>query len=169
MIINQRQHNRVCFNRQLLRIDVDSAEPYTIPPDNPFVDDPDVLDEIWALGVRNPWGIDFNPANGDLYIADVGDLTSEELNFQPGTAAGGANYGWPCYEGYEPHDATACAPDAELTAPIYAYGHADGRCAITGGYVYHGQSFPAWFGAYLSPISAQATCSLSSAAAASGK
>lgn len=134
---------------KLLRIDVDSAEPYAIPPDNPFVDDPDVLDEIWALGVRNPWGIDFNPANGDLYIADVGDLTSEELNFQPGTAAGGANYGWPCYEGYEPHDATACAPDAELTAPIYAYGHTDGRCAITGGYVYHGQSFPGWFGAYL--------------------
>lgn len=134
---------------KLLRIDVDSAEPYAIPPDNSFVDNPDVLDEIWAMGLRNPWGINFDDVSGDLYIADVGSYSWEEVNFQSGGAVGGANYGWPCYEGFEPGDDTACEPDAVLTSPIHAYGHVNGRCAITGGHVYRGQLFPDWKDNYL--------------------
>ncbi len=57
---------------KILRIDVDGGEPYIIPPDNPFVNDPEALDEIWALGLRNPWRFSFDRVTGDLFIADVG-------------------------------------------------------------------------------------------------
>ena len=67
----------------MLRLDVDSGEPYTIPADNPFVGDPDIRDEIWAMGLRNPWRYSFDRLTGDLYIADVGQNLYEEVNLQP--------------------------------------------------------------------------------------
>ena len=114
---------------KIIRIDVRGAtpeQPYRIPPDNPFVNNPDARPEIWAYGLRNPWRMDFAP-DGRLFIADVGEVKQEEISL----AAAGANLGWPmcegnlCEEGME-------ADDDGLTAPIYTYGRGDG-CAIIGG------------------------------------
>ena len=87
---------------KILRIDVDGTSgdlPYSIPPDNPFVDQPGARPEIWALGVRNPWRFSFDRDTGDLWIGDVGSATYEEVNQQPGASAGGENYGWDQMEG----------------------------------------------------------------------
>lgn len=133
---------------KLLRIDVNSAEPYAIPPDNPFVDDPSIRDEIWALGLRNPWAISFDPATGDLYIPDVGQVEMEEINYQSVTAGGGQNYGWPCLEGTLPYQATACESGVVYTPPIHTYRHG-AACSVTGGVVYHGRDLPDLEGSYL--------------------
>src|SRR5215217_1845812 len=89
---------------KLLRIDVNGSSnglPYSIPPDNPFVDQPGALPEIWAFGVRNPWRFSFDQVTGDLWIGDVGSATYEEVNYQPGASPGGENYGWNLMEGPE--------------------------------------------------------------------
>jgi glucose/arabinose dehydrogenase len=132
----------------MLRLDVDSAQPYGIPAGNPFIADPTVRDEIWAIGLRNPWRYSFDRLTGDLYIADVGQNQYEEVNYQPVAAPGGQNYGWPIMEG------THCFPEgrtceqAGLVQPVVEYNHSQG-CSVTGGYVYRGQAFPAMTGIYL--------------------
>ncbi|HET8797114.1 MAG TPA: PQQ-dependent sugar dehydrogenase, partial [Thermoanaerobaculia bacterium] len=78
---------------KMLRIDID-AEPYAIPPSNPFAGQPGRRGEIWASGLRNPWRFSFDRVNGDLWIADVGQGQWEEIDFQPYTSIGGENYGW---------------------------------------------------------------------------
>ena len=135
----------------MLRIDVNAsrvAERYRVPPGNPFVGVAGVLPEIWAYGLRNPWRYSFDPANGDLYIADVGQNRFEEVSVHSGTAVGGQNYGWPRMEGevcYRP--ATGCNTGS-LVLPAYTYDHNEG-CSITGGYVYRGSAIPALRGRYL--------------------
>ena len=85
---------------KVIRIDVNPVHgTYAIPGDNPFVGNGSVRDEIWALGLRNPWRIGFDSKTGDLFIADVGQGEMEEVNFQPGTSTGGENYGWSIMEG----------------------------------------------------------------------
>ena len=84
---------------KMLRIDVDAGVPYAIPPDNPFVGDPNARDEIWAYGLRNPWRFSFDRVTGDLLIGDVGQGSWEEIDLQPSTSAGGENYGWRLMEG----------------------------------------------------------------------
>ncbi|NDJ62713.1 MAG: PQQ-dependent sugar dehydrogenase [Chloroflexi bacterium] len=128
----------------MLRIDI-NAETYTIPPDNPFIGNPEYLPEIWAVGVRNPWRFSFDRATGDLYIGDVGQLLWEEINFQPATSPGGENYGWSIYEGRELNQETA--PDDEFVMPVFQYEHALG-CSVTGGYVYRGDALPELHGVY---------------------
>ena len=81
--------NRQLLLGSLLRIDVDGAAPYAIPPDNPFVGDASARDEIWAYGLRNVWRFSFDRATGDMYMADVGQNQWEEINFQPADSAGG--------------------------------------------------------------------------------
>lgn len=131
---------------KILRIDVDHAEngrPYAIPADNPFVGSDSSLPEIWAYGLRNPWRFSFDQATGDLYIADVGLWSSEEVNIQENGTPGGRNYGWNIVEGEICHDqerADRCA-SSELTSPVFVYHH-DAGCAIVGGYVYHGVALP---------------------------
>ena len=127
---------------KLLRLDVSnasSANPYDVPPDNPFVGQTGD-DEIWAYGLRNPWRPSFDRATGDLYIADVGQAVYEEVDFQPATSTGGENYGWRCYEADAPYNTSGCVPAATMVFPIYSYSHggSPSRCAITGGYVYRG-------------------------------
>lgn len=129
---------------KLLRIDVNSGDPYGIPPDNPFANGGG-LPEIWAHGLRNPWRFSFDRVTGDLYIADVGQNQWEEVNFVPAGASSGSNFGWDFMEGSHPFEGTA--PDG-LVAPVAEHDHS-GRCSITGGYVYRGQSLPAWQGVYL--------------------
>jgi glucose/arabinose dehydrogenase len=131
---------------KVLRIDVDGGIPYSIPPANPFIC-PDSLDEIWASGLRNPWRMSFDRLTGDLYIADVGQGSWEEINFQSGESIGGENYGWRLKEGFHCYNPpTDCDPGG-LTDPITEYSHTDG-CSITGGYVYRGCAIPDLKGTY---------------------
>ena len=133
---------------KMLRIDVDHGAPYSIPPDNPFVGAGDPLDEIWALGLRNPWRYSFDRVTGDLYIADVGQNSREEVDFQPAGTAGGENYGWRCMEGTACTGLSGCVcHSAELVQPIYDYDHSQG-CSITGGFVYRGCAIPELQGTY---------------------
>ena len=122
---------------KILRIDV-ATNTYTIPPDNPFVGDPAKLDEIWALGLRNPWRFSFDRQTGDLYIADVGQGSREEIDFQPAASTGGENYGWRCKEGTQDFNFSGDCANQILEPPIYEYGHAAGDCSVTGGFLYRG-------------------------------
>jgi glucose/arabinose dehydrogenase len=121
--------------------------PYLIPNSNPFVDDPLVLDEIWALGLRNPWRFSFDRSTDDLYIADVGQGSREEVNFQGTSSLGGENYGWNIMEGSICYNAGSCNM-AGLVLPVVDFDHSLG-CSITGGYVYRGSSIPDLQGTYL--------------------
>lgn len=133
---------------KMLRIDV-NAETYTIPPDNPFVDDPAYKPEIWALGLRNPWRFSFDRQTGDLYIADVGQWLWEEIDFQPADSPGGQNYGWSAYQGnHEYLEQPQPVDPASLTPPVVEYDHGLG-CSVTGGYVYRGKALPDLHGVYI--------------------
>jgi hypothetical protein len=105
-------------------------------------------DEIWALGTRNPWRFSFDRATGDLYIADVGQGTWEEVNRQPAASNGGENYQWRCFEGFHVFNSTTDCSQGTSTPPIFEYDHSAGNCSITGGYVYRGPAFPAMRGLY---------------------
>ena len=134
---------------KMLRIDVSSnTGTYSIPVDNPFAGNPAYRPEIWALGFRNPWRFSFDRETGDLFIADVGESTNEEVNFQPAASAGGANYGWNIMEGLHCFNAATC-DQTGLTLPVVEYEHVSGNCSITGGYVYRGSLYPALRGVYL--------------------
>ncbi len=145
---NRAQNGSLLLGK-ILRLDVDTPDgtPYTIPGDNPFVNDPNVRDEIWATGVRNPWRYSFDRGNGDLYIADVGQSNWEEIDFQGYGTGGGQNYGWRCYEGNHPYNTTDCGPSGDYVFPIQEYDHSLG-CSITGGYVYRGCANTALQGTY---------------------
>ncbi len=139
---------------KILRLDVDRGDPYAIPPDNPFVGNPAFLDEIWAYGLRHPWRFSFDLQTGDLWLTDVGQDALEEVDFAPAGGPGGENYGWRVMESSACFDATGCTPtppacgDPSLVLPIHEYPHTEGRCAITGGYVYRGCAIPDLFGTY---------------------
>ncbi|HEX4826086.1 MAG TPA: PQQ-dependent sugar dehydrogenase [Candidatus Polarisedimenticolaceae bacterium] len=135
--------------------------PYTIPPGNPFADGSGGnCDEIFAYGLRNPWRDSFDPANGDLFVGDVGQNCWEEVDWIP-AGTNGQNFGWRNFEGLHCYDsaagcnatssADACAPTCSdpapgghpipngTTLPIYDYSSSvNPQCAITGGYVYRG-------------------------------
>ena len=140
------------LNGKILRIDVESEPPegenYAIPRDNPFLGEPAYLPEIWALGLRNPWRFSFDRLTGDLYIADVGQNSFEEVNFRPADSTGGENYGWNIFEGYECYSANTC-DDTGMTMPVHTYPTADPDCSVTGGYVYRGSEYPFLQGLYI--------------------
>ena len=132
---------------KVLRIDVDGGSPYAIPADNPFIGEPGV-DEMWALGLRNPWRFSFDRLTGDLWIADVGGAIKEEVNFRPVSSGGGENYGWQCYEAS--YQSALCDTSIDFTFPIFEYNHNPftGGYAITGGFVYRGNAYPHLYGYY---------------------
>ncbi|WP_309087893.1 Calx-beta domain-containing protein [Phenylobacterium sp.] len=125
---------------KILRIDVrgddfpgDATRNYAIPASNPFVGK-DGADEVFAMGLRNPWRASFDAA-GNLYIGDVGEDAREEVNIIPAGSAGGQNFGWAAKEG------TIGPTDPKYTDPALEYAHGDGPMvgnSITGGYVYAG-------------------------------
>ena len=131
---------------------VGGASPYyTIPTDNPFVGGSTTADDtVWSYGLRNAWRSCFDRANGDLYIADVGQNAVEEVNYEPSSAAGGRNYGWRCTEGTSCTGLTGCTCNGTtLTAPVRTYAHnAAGGFSITGGNVYRGCAMPDMQGIY---------------------
>jgi hypothetical protein len=143
---------------KMLRMDVDSPSPphaYGIPATNPNAAAGFPLGLIWAKGLRNPWRYSFDRANGDLYIADVGQGVREEVSVQPASSTGGENYGWDIFEGtscHEPAPFPACPnPPLGFTVPVHEYAHsgpAPTGCSITGGVVYRGCSMPNLHGSY---------------------
>ncbi len=143
---NNRSQNKDDLLGKILRIDVDQGDPYGIPADNPFADGGG-RGEVWALGLRNPWRFSFDQKTGNLFIADVGQGEWEEVSLQSATSKGGENYGWRCFEGEHAYRNAAC-PEQPLVYPIIEYGHDEGRCSITGGYMYRGSVYPALQGSY---------------------
>lgn len=137
---------------KLLRIDVNipqgSPVPYLIPPTNPFTGpgtarcdtgsttSGTTCQEIWTIGMRNPWRYSFDHQTGAMWVADVGQGTREEVDV---ITSGGGNYGWRVYEGNlcTGNDPGLCNP-ANYVFPLFDYTHINGRCSITGGYVYRG-------------------------------
>ena len=134
---------------KMLRIDVDARSgslPYGIPQDNPFADKQEFRSEIYALGLRNPWGFSFDPTTGDLWLADVGQDLWEEVNL----IKKGANYGWSDRDGANAafFHAQPFLPDRRYTPPAFAYTHAEG-VSVTGGFVYRSEKHPALTGCFL--------------------
>lgn len=135
----------------VLRLDVrDASEerPYTVPADNPFVDDPGARGEIWAYGLRNPWRMAFDAATGALWLGDVGQSSAEEIDI----IERGANYGWNRFEGFGCFDREQGCDRDGLTMPVFNYSHPDfgrGACSVTGGVVYRANRVPEIANAYL--------------------
>jgi len=138
--------NKLTLLGKILRIDVNSEDPYGIPPDNPFVDKTG-KDEIWVYGLRNPWRFSFDPKTGDLYAADVGQNEWEEINFQSAESKGGENYGWRLLEGFHTFKNDNETNINTLTMPVMEYNHSEG-CSVTGGYVYRGEQYKELDGTY---------------------
>jgi glucose/arabinose dehydrogenase len=132
---------------KLLRIDVDRTEgelAYAIPPDNPFRGRADARPEIWAYGFRNPWRFCFDPINGDLWLADVGQDRVEEVDI----VHRGGNYGWNVYEGFEPFSNQYRKEGCLYVPPVFAYKRKYGN-SVTGGYVYRGDKQSSFYGVYI--------------------
>lgn len=137
--------NPATIHGAILRVDV-SESPFAIPDDNPFVDEDGFLPEIWMFGLRNPWRFSFDRLTGDLYIADVGQEMWEEVNYVSVDEAGGQNFGWNTFEGFETYNVET-ETVGETTDPIAVYDHSQG-CSVTGGYVYRGDALPELNGVY---------------------
>jgi quinoprotein glucose dehydrogenase len=142
--------NLFAMNGKILRIDINTrtgARAYGIPADNPFMDRKEgVRYEIFASGMRNPWGLCFHPDTAKLWCADVGQDLWEEINI----IEAGGNYGWSYREGavafYKRSDAP---PEGTVfKEPIFVYGRGDGL-SITGGFIYQGSRLPALKGYYI--------------------
>ncbi|MEK6221888.1 MAG: PQQ-dependent sugar dehydrogenase, partial [Chloroflexota bacterium] len=134
-------HNVTTLLGTILRVDVDSTtQPYSVPVDNPF-DENSGLPEIWLYGLRNPWRMTFDPLSGDLYIADVGQNTWEEVNFIPEGTPGGLNLGWDYREGFHVFGDQVIG-DVAFYDPVAEYQHKGNGCSVTGGVVYRGEALP---------------------------
>lgn len=133
---------------KVLRLDVDGAMPYAIPPDNPFADGVDGAPEVWWYGLRNPWRIAIDAASGLAYVADVGQERAEEVSVVP-LEEPGVNFGWPSREGLEPF--LDVPLNGEATDPVIEVVHddVDAGCSITGGEVYRGRAIPELVEQYL--------------------
>jgi glucose/arabinose dehydrogenase len=139
---------------KILRLDVSNPNPpyYFSPATNPFFGPTAGLDEIWAVGMRNPWRWSFDRLTGDLWIGDVGQDAREEIDFLPAGSPGGANFGWRCMEGLQCTGLSGCTCNgATLTNPVHTYSSAFGvpECTVIGGYVYRGCAIPQLRGYYI--------------------
>ena len=140
--------NLASLNGKIMRIDVNSREyisAYGIPDDNPYANGVNALPQIWASGIRNPWGLHFDE-KGRLWCADVGQDLYEEIDW----IVKGGNYGWSYREGAHafPLRTDAPPPDAKFIDPIFEYNHGEGL-SITGGVIYRGEKRPELKGAYI--------------------
>jgi hypothetical protein len=141
---NMNAQNTTRLLGKLLRIDV-ATLPYRIPPSNPFAGF-GRGEEVWAIGLRNPWRWSFDMTDRRIYIADVGQGRLEEVN-AVATDAPNVNYGWPITEGSECYPNDPCNRSGQ-TPPVLEFDHLTGACAVTGGYVYRGAALPELAGRY---------------------
>jgi glucose/arabinose dehydrogenase len=144
---NNNAQNKNVLLGKILRIDVNSTAPglaYAIPPDNPLTGATAGRDEIYALGLRNPWRFSFDRGGGRLWCGDVGQGAREEINI----ISRGGNYGWRIYEGTRCTGLNDGCGVYQTAPPLYEYGHDQG-CSITGGYVYRGRKNTLPLGAYV--------------------
>lgn len=164
---NGQKINKSLFSG-ILRIDVDRRGPqfshapprqpengitqgYDIPHDNPFVGVPGALEEFWAIGLRNPHRMAFDPRDGKLWIGDVGQQLREEVNI----AFPGSNHQWSYAEGKLTREETYLhgqRPQPYLgteTPPVWDYPHLHGDNCVIGGYVYNGTRFSELRGKYI--------------------
>ncbi len=135
------------LNSVMLRLDVDHPSkdlPYSIPPDNPFVNTPGYRPEIWAYGFRNPWRIAFDRHTGDLWVGQNGQDTWEQVYL----VHKGENYGWSVYEGSHPFNLQRKRGPQPITPPTVEHSHAEMR-SLTGGVVYYGSKFPELKGCFI--------------------
>jgi glucose/arabinose dehydrogenase len=139
--------NRTTLLSKILRINPapKGNAPYSVPADNPFVGQSGVRPETWMWGLRNPWRFSFDRTTGDLWIGDVGQNKYEEIDL---ARAGekGINWGWSAREGF--HAFRGASPK-DARDPLLETRHADGNCAIVGGYVYRGRAIPTLDGVYV--------------------
>jgi glucose/arabinose dehydrogenase len=143
---NNGQNTAILWGK-VLRIDVSNLGPgerYRIPPDNPFVSDDSVRDEIWAIGFREPWRFSFDKETGRLWLGDVGWSTGEEVNL----IEKGLNYGASIFEGSRCYALQFGCDATGLQFPVTEFGH-DLGCAVIGGYVYRGRDIPSLEGGYV--------------------
>lgn len=129
----------------ILRIDVDSGDPYVVPSDNPYADGVGGAPEVWSYGLRNPWRFSIDAEENLIYIGDVGQGSTEEINIAP-LVASGHNFGWDRLEGSRCYASSSC--DSEGTVlPALEYSHNEGL-SVTGGFVYRGTAIPELTGHY---------------------
>lgn len=121
------------------------SDGYTVPPDNPFVNDPEKRPELFAKGLRQPHRFTLNRANGEIYVGDVGENVMEELNHSP-PGSSGQNFGWYFFEGFGRR--SPGGKGLEFTEPLYQFEHPS-WVAIIAGFVYHGTRIPALRGALI--------------------
>jgi glucose/arabinose dehydrogenase len=143
--------NTTTLMGKMLRIHIeDTYGIYSIPPDNPFFGSNTDKQEIFCWGLRNPWRNSFDRATGNLFIADVGQSSREEIDVQkPSSPGGGQNYGWRVREGFIQNPAYPDdPPPPDAVDPIFDYPHTTGKCII-GGYVYRGSRIPSLNGIYV--------------------
>ncbi len=129
---------------KILRIDprtTDGDRPYAIPSDNPFVDESGARPEVWAMGLRNPWRFTVDSVTGDVWIGDVGQFCTEEVDVVHATD-GGANFGWPSYEGDREFLVDHFGAVEDHVPPVVTLEHHTGACSVAGGVVYRGDAFP---------------------------
>jgi glucose/arabinose dehydrogenase len=149
-----RAQNRESLLGKILRIDVNgttSTTAYRNPSTNPYVGVAG-RNEIWQIGLRNPWRFSFDRANGNLWIGDVGQAAWEEIDRAVRTSAGagrGINWGWHTLEGFHCYSPPSGCDKTGKSWPLGEYDHGGGRCAVTGGYVYRGTLIPALVGGYV--------------------
>lgn len=139
--------NRQSLLGKILRITPNppgSPEPYSIPPDNPYVGSTTTAPEIAFLGLRNPWRFSIDPETGDYWIGDVGQNDVDEINRVPRSALGG-NFGWDVKEGSEPFEGST---QESLIEPVHEWRNVGGSSAI-GGVVYRGRSVENLRGQYV--------------------
>ena len=143
--------SRTTLLGKILRIDVDHPagdRPYGIPASNPFADGAAGRPEIWLTGLRNPWRLSVDRANGDVWIGDVGQGAWEEIDVQRAGAPGGTNFGWNRMEGRHCYQPAEGCEDPALTLPVTDYGHDQG-CTVIGGYVDRAEAASPLSGGYL--------------------
>ena len=126
---------------KMLRLRLDPAGGATPASGNP---DWGGRPEVWGIGLRNPWRYTFDRLTGRLWIADVGQRSTEEVSVVE-VDAPRPNFGWDDMEGDRPFEGE---PDPSFVAPVVTYGR-DAGCAVTGGHVYRGDVIGSLYGWYL--------------------
>ncbi|MEM0998264.1 MAG: PQQ-dependent sugar dehydrogenase [Bacteroidota bacterium] len=146
--INAGQSDNTLLGK-MLRINVNGGSPYSIPPDNPYLLNSQIPDEVWGFGLRNPWRFSFDRINGDLWIGDVGQNTREEIDYWAGNASSVPNFGWRCYEGNSAFNTSGCNAMGTYDFPVFDYDNNSLGCSVTGGYVYRGPRYGNLWGLYI--------------------